>query len=181
MLENRNNQILLTTNIDLRILIKFRYLLLLSIIIWGANLTAQNIEKNDMHHHDHKNEIGIANSPVYFIKEKEIAYGLHIHYIRNIGENHFGIGLGYERIFDEHEHNTIGIVGSFRPIDKLAVNVSPGITFEGAEDTNINFAIHLEASYEIEIDNIHIGPVLEFAYDPEDYHLSLGLHIGYGF
>jgi len=28
---------------------------------------------------------------------------------------------------------------------------------------------------------IIIGPSSEFAYDPEDIHLSLGLHIGYGF
>ena len=34
---------------------------------------------------------------------------------------------------------------------------------------------------EFEFNNFHIGPVLEFAYDPEDYHISLGLHIGFGF
>ena len=35
--------------------------------------------------------------------------------------------------------------------------------------------------HEFEIKNIHIGPALEFAYEPEDFHISLGIHLGYGF
>ncbi len=93
----------------------------------------------------------------------------------------FGIGLGYERIFDEHKHNTFGVVASYRPIDPLSLNLSPGVTYEGSESDHLDFALHVEATYEFEISNVHIGPVFEFAYDPEDYHLSLGLHIGYGF
>ncbi|NNC95426.1 MAG: hypothetical protein HKN92_07675 [Chitinophagales bacterium] len=91
------------------------------------------------HMHDHKNEIGIANAPVYFVKEKEIAYGLHFHYVRTIRESRFGIGLGYERIFDEHKHNTITLVSSYRPLDRFAVQLSPGITFEDNEP-HVNFA-----------------------------------------
>lgn len=45
----------------------------------------------------------------------------------------------------------------------------------------LNFALHLEASYEFEIGDLHIGPVIEYAYDTEDQHLSLGLHVGIGF
>ncbi|MDQ3141410.1 MAG: hypothetical protein M3Q56_04090 [Bacteroidota bacterium] len=158
------------------------------IIAHSLNLNAQISKQTDQHGHDHttdhhehhRNEIGIANSPVYFIKEKVFSYGLHIHYVYNIPKTKFGVGVGYERIFDEHKHNTFGILGMYRPIDKLILIVSPGLTFED-KNSNPNFALHLETSYEFEIKNFHIGPVFEFAYDPEDYHLSLGLHIGLGF
>ena len=140
----------------------------------------QNNEQIE-HHHEHNNEIGIANAPVYFVNEKEISYGLHIHYIHNIHDTKYGVGIGYERIFDEHKHNTIGIVGSYRPFNRLSINISPGITFENKEISNMTFALHLETSYEFEVNNFHLGPNLEFAYDPEDYHISLGIHIGYGF
>lgn len=43
------------------------------------------------------------------------------------------------------------------------------------------FTFHIESTYEFEFKNIHLGPAIEFAYDPEDFHISLGLHIGYGF
>ena len=37
------------------------------------------------------------------------------------------------------------------------------------------------AEHYLLIKNIHIGPALEFAYEPEDFHISLGIHLGYGF
>lgn len=149
------------------------------VLLFSANLLfAQHSEEVKHIHKHHQNEIGLVNSPVYFVKAKEFAYGLHIHYIRSLHESKFGIGMGYERIFDEHKHNTIGIIGSFRPIDQVTINLSPGITFEDEESSEINFAMHLEGSYDFEFHNFHIGPVLGFAYDPEDFHISLGLHIG---
>jgi hypothetical protein len=39
----------------------------------------------------------------------------------------------------------------------------------------------IETAYEFEIKNFHVGPAFEFAYDPEDFHISLGLHCGFGF
>ncbi len=132
-------------------------------------------------HDHHKNEIGIANSLVYFAKEEAFAYGLHSHFVRRLGESRFGIGLGYERIFDEHKHSTYGIVFAYTILGGWNFNASPGITIEAA-DPNPVFALHLETSYEFELGtNFHIGPVLEFAYDPEDIHLSAGLHVGFGF
>lgn len=88
--------------------------------------------------------------------------------------------MGYERIFDDHKHNTYGIVGTYRINEKLSINISPGLTFEDGDKT-ARFALHLETTYEFEIGNFHLGPAFEFASDPEDFHLSLGLHIGYGF
>ncbi len=145
--------------------------------LFSFNIFAQTTEHSLDHH---KNEIGVANSPVYFLKENLFAYGLHIHYVRNIAKSKFGLGLGYEKIFDEHNHKTFGIVATFRPIEKLSFNISPGFTIED-NNPKANFALHFETSYEYEIKNFHIGPAFEFAYDPEDFHISLGLHIGYGF
>ena len=136
-------------------------------------------EKKEHQHDHHKNEIGVANSPVYFIGENELAYGLHIHYVRQLGKSRFGLGLGYERIFDFHKHNTFGVVAAYRPIDPLSFNISPGFSFEDNEP-GIIFALHIETAYEWELGNFHIGPAFEFAYDPEDMHISLGLHVGYG-
>ena len=148
-------------------------------VLFSLSTFAQTTEHTHNHEH-HVYEIGIANAPVYFLKENVVAYGLHVHLIKKIAHTKFGIGVGYEKIFDEHKHNTIGLVVSYNPIDKLSLNASPGITFEGGE-SEINFAMHLETSYEFEFDNFHLGPVLEFAYDPEDIHISLGLHLGIGF
>lgn len=157
-----------------------RYFLTLFFLLSIWQVKAQS-DDHDQHHHHHVSELGIANAPVYFVNEKELAYGLHLHYIRMKPHSQFGIGLGYERIFDDHGHNTFGIVGAYRPTDRVVINLSPGITFEDGESDHSAFALHFETSYEWEIDYLHIGPVFEVAYDPEDIHISLGLHIGIGF
>ena len=158
-----------------------RFQLFIFLVTIGVSVNAQhNHEDHEGHHHSHhKNEIGVANAPVYFVKEKELTYGLHLHYIRTLGETKFGIGLGYEQIFDEHEHKTFGIVASYRVFEGMSVTASPGVTSEKGGE--LFFALHLETVYEWEVGNFHIGPVVEVAYDPEDYHFSIGLHVGYGF
>ena len=161
--------------------LKFVPICLLTLASFNLFAQSEVHYHNESDHPDHsKNEIGIANSPVYFVKEKIWAYGLHVHYVRSLSDTKFGVGLGYERIFDQHKHNTFGLIGSYRPIEPLSFSISPGITFED-EDPKANFAFHFETSYEFEVRNLHVGPVLEFAFDPEDVHISLGLHIGFGF
>jgi len=162
-------------------MMKLKFSLIILLLAFASNLKAQCDQHCGPHHDHHRSEIGIANAPVYFLNEKEFAYGLHVHYIYNIEDSKFGFGLGYERIFDEHKHNSLGLIGSYQPLDGLSINLSPGITFEDEDSSHINFGLHVETTYEFEINNFHIGPVLGFAYDPEDYHISLGLHIGYGF
>lgn len=163
-----------------------RFQLLITALMNCLAMKAQEIDnsadREHTHEHaHHRNEIGVANAPVYFIKGKEISYGLHIHYIRNIKQTKFGVGAGIERIFDRHGHNTFGLVAGYNPIEKLGFILSPGITFEDENPANPQFALHVETAYEFEIKNFHLGPVLEFAYDPEDFHLSLGIHVGIGF
>lgn len=153
-------------------------LLLLITLFFGSALFAQEQEKHE--HKHHKNEISMANSPVYFTNENVVAYGIHFHYVRKIPKTDLALGLGYEKIFDQHGHNTLGVVCSYRPINKLAFNTSPGVTFEDIGGPP-QFTLHLETAYEFEWEDFHIGPVFEFAYDKEDNHLSLGLHFGYGF
>lgn len=154
---------------------KFSLILLLAIS--PVRLVAQ---EQDSHAHHHHTELGIANSMVLVGHEQEWAYGLHLHLIRSIGHSRFGAGLGYERIFDEHGHNTIGIVGSYSPINHLHLNLSPGLAFEDGEFSEAKPALHIESSYGFPVGKIHIGPLWEFAFDSKHYHMSIGLHIGLG-
>lgn len=159
-------------------------------LMFSTTLFSQTEENEHEPHHDdshnhheihHNFEIGVSNSLIYFINEKEYAYGTHLHLAYNIPNTKFGIGLGFEKIFDEHKHQTIGILGSYRPFEGLNFTLSPALSFEGNDTSDINFAIHFETGYEFELQNFHLGPVIGIAYEPEDYHLSLGIHIAYGF
>ncbi|MBX9851301.1 MAG: hypothetical protein K2X86_06025 [Cytophagaceae bacterium] len=153
------------------------------IAIISLNLYAQipqDTIRNNSNHEHHKNEIGIASSAAYF-KGNELSYSMHIHYIRNISGSKFGLGLSFERIFFTFKHNTAGVVIAYRPLEKLSLISSPGVTFEEDNLSNPVFTLHTEVAYEFEIGAFHIGPAFEFAFDPNDYHMGLGLHVGYGF
>ena len=118
---------------------------------------------------------------LYFLNEKEFAYGLHVHYMYNFEDTWFSAGVGYERIFDEHGHNTVGVLGNFMPFDGFNITLMPGIGFEDHERSDVYFALHLEMLYEFGIGDFHIGPTVGFGYEPEDIHLGAGIHLGYGF
>lgn len=159
-------------------------LFLFLIVFLFHTTVAQGVHQHEHPHengHEHKHEIGIANTAVYFVKEKAFSYGLHLHYIYNFPSNKFGIGLGYERIFDHHLHNNFGLVASYRPLEPLTLQLSPGIIFEGKDFKERSFGLHLETAYEFEFDYFHLGPVLELAFDKENVHISLGIHLGLGF
>lgn len=159
-----------------------KIILIFLLTLYSSNIFAQSTDQTDNNahsHEQHKNEIGVAFSAAYFIKENVTAPEVHVHYVRNVSE-FYGIGLGYERIFDEHNHQTIGLIGSYKPIENLSFSISPGLSFED-NVPHSKFALHIETMYEFEVSFFHIGPALEFVYDSEDLHLSLGLHIGFGF
>ncbi|MCF8379434.1 MAG: hypothetical protein K9H49_07645 [Bacteroidales bacterium] len=153
-------------------------LFLLSVSVYAQS---QNEEHLHEHHEHPSNEIGIANTLVHFVNENQFAYGLHAHYVYNLKDNKYGVGIGYERIFDEHRHNSIVVIASYSPFHKLNFHLAPGITFEDGKSAELDFGVHIETSYEFEISHFHVGPILEFAYHPEDIHLSTGIHFGFGF
>lgn len=162
-----------------------KYLLISLYILWFFSpgtfcQTPEGPVAEKEYHAHHKNEIAVAVSPVYLVKEKIFEPGIHLHAVRTILNTNAGIGISYERIFGRHQHNTFGFVMNYQPVEDLNFNLSPGLAFEDKERRPV-FALHLESSYEIELNNFHIGPALELAYDPEDYHISLGIHLGYGF
>ena len=162
---------------------KMRATFNLSILIFGLPLLVHSQDHSHPdHHHAHlRNEIAISNNLVFLGKDQKFAYGAHLHYLRYFRASKFGAGVGYERIFDEHGHNTISMAGSYRPFHELILLVSPGITFEDHGDEGFKISAHLEAGYEFEIDHFHLGPVLGVAFTRENYHLRLGLHLGYSF
>jgi len=167
-----------------------KLLLIVTLIIIGITpiYAQKNEHEHDHDEHDHEmhdhsmhtSEIGIANSIVFFPSENETAYGLHLHYVRTLKHTNFGIGIGYERIFDEHGHNSLGIVGAYRGCKNFVFSLSPGVAFEDEHPSELNFTMHTEVSYDFSLKHIHLGPLVEFAVDKEDYHISFGLHIGFG-
>ncbi len=163
-------------------LFKKRLFIVLSFIALNSFAqTAINNENEDHdHHEEHRNHIGLAVGPVYVLHEEEYAPGLHFHYMYlfQVANTEFGIGLGLESILDEHRHYATSINLSYLPIHNLTLTVSPGIQF--GPDVE-EFTSHFEASYEFNFGEIHLGPVLEYAYAKDDEHAMLGLHVGFGF
>jgi hypothetical protein len=136
---------------------------------------------HDEHHHGHDHgsmEVGLSNALVYSLAEGTFAYGLHVHGIYTFEESAFALGLGYELVVGEHLHQTVAPMFCYRPTDPLNLCVAPGLTFE---DSEASFATHVEATYELGLHGVHLGPTVGFAYDPEGVHLGLGLHTGVEF
>lgn len=151
-----------------------KYILSIVAILSTLNVMAQSMEKE----HYHKNDLGIANEMVFLSNENAWAYGIDVHYIQNIKDSNFGIGAGFEHIFGKYDHNTVGIVGRYIPMNDWIINLSPGITFE---NSNIKFSTHAGISYVFDVSVFHFGPVISYATDFEEAHIGFGLHIGYGF
>lgn len=152
--------------------------LLFSFFLSFAVVVSGQEHADHEHEHHHVHEIGVSVSPVYFTKEKELSVATHLHYVYNFPHTKWGVGLGYERILDEHKHNFIGLEVNYRPLHRLTLNLSPGVAFEGEHADEKDFALHFETVYEFEFGAFHIGPAMELAYHPEDYHISFGVHIG---
>jgi hypothetical protein len=157
--------------------------LLLSLISFFsfAQTTIHSQSEDDHEHSNYKNEFAIANAPVYFVNEKAFGYGIHLHYIHNFSNPGFGLGLGVEKVFGKYPHNTIGVIGAYRPVERWGLNLAPSLTWEDF-DSDPMFALHFETTYDvIEIKNIDIGPAFEVGWESEGIHLSLGIHICYCF
>lgn len=163
---------------------KIKSLLLSAFIFISMSLAAQDHEHEHDHQHEHhyNYELGISNGVVYNSTEKELAYGAHVHFIRTIGESKkLGIGIGYERIFDDHKHNALNIILHYRPVEHLSLNLAPGVIWLDSEKNSLKPAMHLEGLYEFELGRFHIGPIIGIGFNTEDLHTSLGLHLAIGF
>lgn len=135
------------------------------------------------HTHTHeREEIGVSSGAVYLINDKEWVYGMHVHYVyRAFNNQKFGVGFGYEHLFDEHKHDFVGIIGAYSPIQDLTFSVSPGITIEGEESKESTFTTHFECVYEFKVKSFHIGPEIDLSYSSHHSHVGAGIHIAYGF
>lgn len=130
--------------------------------------------------HRHRNEISIAGGGVPLVTEDEVTAGLHIHYIKGIGNSRrLGLGLALETIFDKHRHYTSSVVFQYRMARGLAISYSPGFLIRKEEaDYQHQFASHIEAAYEVELGEFHIGPVAELGVEKNGIHYMGGVHFG---
>lgn len=158
-----------------------RKILIFAFLISGTVLFSQPTEMVDLEEKYKLNEIGVSNGTVYFTNSSEFAYGFHLHYTRSIRDTNFGFGLSFGHIFDDHGHTSLGLVASYEPVKKWVLGVSPGIVFEHQDFSKGEIAIHADFTYEFSINQFHLGPAVEFAAHHGDYHLGVGLHLGYGF
>ncbi len=159
-----------------------KHIKLLAFFFGFLTLMFSNQLFSEEHSHNcHTHEIGIGAVPTYLINEEEVAFGLHLHYVYSFEHTDFGIGLGYERIFDEHGHNTLGIAFNYKPIENLSFNLIPGLAFGDDGFDHSEFAFHIESLYEFKIGEVHIGPLFEYAFESHGNHISFGIHLGIGF
>ena len=135
------------------------------------------------HNHEHNNEMSIAIGVVPNHEEQENNIGLHIHYIKGIGEdNDFGIGISFETILDEHKHNSMSIIGSYHFNNGFSIAYAPGILVtENEEIVVTELTQHFEFCYELEFGIFHIGPQFDIGFEKEEIHFMLGLHLGFDF
>lgn len=144
-------------------------------------LYSQNHDHDEEHHHS-EYEFGFSNGIVFNFTESEAAYGVHIHFIKTISKSDkLGLGVGYERIFDDHKHNAVSIILLYRPIEHFSVNLAPGVSWLSTEKKSAKPSLHIEGLYEWEFGSFHIGPLVGIAFNTEDFHSSAGLHLAFGF
>ena len=99
-------------------------ILLFALVSCQNYLNAQSKVHDHEHEHEHAaNEFGLGNFLSILVGEQEYAYGLHIHYLRTIKDSRFGFGIGYEQIYDEHKHRTLGLIGTYRLSQPLILSL----------------------------------------------------------
>jgi hypothetical protein len=157
-------------------------------ILLLSEMMGMGFPTNDNHNeeHHHLNEIGISTGIVWMKPENETAPGLHLHFMRRLGDEgiqkYFGAGFGLEIIFSDHQHyNIMATVGLF-PMKNWIITFSPGLLFVREEgETHRHFSFHVETMYEIELGSFEGGPAFGFSVAGGDTHITLGVHIGKGF
>ncbi len=146
-----------------------------------VNLLYCQIEHS--HNHEHNNEFGMAIGIVPGHEGEDSNFGLHLHYVKGLGEhNQFGIGLSLETILDEHQHNSMSLLGLYHFDNGFTIAYAPGILFsehDGKSETK--FTQHIEFYYEFEINKFHTGPQFDVGIEEGDLHYMFGIHLGIDF
>ena len=95
-------------------------------------------------------------------EDEESKLGLHLHYVKGIGEhNQYGIGISFETIFDEHKHNSISLIGTCHFDNGFSIAYAPGILFaEHDGETEEEFTQHFELYYEFELEQFKSNDIL---------------------
>jgi len=159
----------------------FTYKNILIIIL--INFLISEVNHNHNHNHEHNNEFGIAIGLIPSHENKDYNLGLHLHYVKGIGNNNqYGIGFSLETIFEEHKHNSMSLIGTYHFDNGFTIAYAPGILFvdhNGIKETE--FAQHFEFYYEVELDNFHVGPQFDIGIEDGEAHYMLGLHLGINF
>jgi len=166
---------------------KFFYFLILAFTVTLSNTAFGQISGQKPHHHEGKKyELGLSLSLAHMEKENENALNTHIHLMRRFDPDNnwkrIALGLGFEYFFTEHKH--YGLLGtvSINPIWDLICDVSPGILFtEHNNSQETQYVFHLELTYEFDMENFGIGPVIGMGLSEDDRHFTVGIHIGKGF
>lgn len=154
-------------------------ILIIGLCFSAYSLAQENTSHND---HQHNNEIGFGIGAILLHKES-VAPGIHLHYLRGVGElKKFGLGAGFESVFDEHSHYTLSIMLQYNIIRGLSIAYGPGLLILKEHNQNeFLFSNHIEATYGFNVGHVHIGPIGAIGFTKDDIHYMLGIHLGLGF
>lgn len=141
---------------------------------------AQGQPSTEHSHHEHLWEAGVGVGAAYLGIEKDFAPVYHIHVLRMLGHTHLSAGLGYEQIADEHSHKTLVAILEYRPWEPVALSFAPGMLFSSEGGESPRASMHFEISYGWEFGRFHLGPVMGYGLDADDWHSSIGLHFAIG-
>ena len=137
-------------------------------------------EENHSHEdHSHNNEFAIG---LGVIPKHENSLGFHAHYIKGIAlNNKIGVGISVETILDNHAHHSLSLISLYRFDFGITIAYAAGILRVSEEETEYQFAQHVELAYEIPFGELHIGPQIDIGIEQEGIHYMFGVHLGIDF
>ena len=150
-----------------------RGILLLIAVLWAQGTTAQG-------HHAaayHVDEVGFGVAPVFnMTEEEEPGTALHAHYIHHLGRTTLGLGADVEYVLADHEHTSFMALIQWSPHPYTHLVLAPGLfhATHGPWDP----AVHLEAYQDFHWHGMAIGPFMEWAFEPGQQQMELGVHLG---
>jgi hypothetical protein len=91
-------------------------------------------------------------------------------------------GGGYEVIAGEHRHHTLTALLHFHPFHPLDINLGPGLAFPDEENPTYRFKAHMELAAVFELgERMHLGPSVDIGAGQHDFHITMGIHVGWIF